>query len=55
VLADPGGDDERVQPVERRRHRAHGRSDAVGEDIEREPGRRVAGGLELAHVAGDPR
>ena len=47
----PAGEDERVEAAERDRHRADRGRDAVGEDVERERGRRRRRGLELAHVA----
>ncbi len=47
MLADPGGEDEGVEAVERRRHRADGGGDAIREDAQRERGGRRARALEL--------
>src|SRR5439155_7585042 len=49
VLTAPGGEDDRVEPAERRRHRGDRSRNAVGEDLEREPRALVRGALELLH------
>src|SRR5262249_10778648 len=50
VLADAGGEHERVETGERYGHGSHGRGNAVCEDAERELGRVVTPGLELGDV-----
>src|SRR5207244_1619464 len=53
VLADAGGEDERVEPAEGDAHRADRAGDPVRVDVERDPGLPGVRALELLDRAGD--
>ena len=55
VLADAGGEDDGVEPPERRRQRPQLAADPVDEEVHREPRAGLGRGEQRAHVARDPR
>ena len=55
MLADAGGEDERVEALRGHRHRRHGGRDSVRVDAQRELGVAAAEALELVDVAGAAR
>ena len=53
ILADAGGEHERIEPAERGRQHAGVKPDAIDEVIERKRGPRIGARLEVAHVVAD--